>query len=151
MLSQSCKYGIWAILYLASDPDREYISIREISSKLKISFHFLTKILQSLTQAKVIVSMRGASGGVALARSAKDINLREIIEAVDGNHIFTECILGLPGCGNEKPCPMHEKWAVKRSEFTQMCEATTLDALATDAETSRWLNSEVMPGINMHS
>lgn len=142
MLSQSCKYGIWAILYLASVSDRKYVAIREISSNLKISFHFLTKILQSLTQANIIVSMRGASGGVALARPADTIHLREIIEAVDGSDIFTECILGLPGCDNDQHCPLHTKWAAKREAFTEMCESTTLDMMVDDAESSIWLNSE---------
>jgi len=148
MLSQSCKYGIWAVLYMASDPDRDFISIREISNELKISFHFLTKILQSLTRAKIIVSMRGANGGVSLARPAKDINLHEIIVAIDGDDIFTSCVLGLPGCGNEKPCPLHNKWVDNREAVTGMCENTNLKDLALEAESTRWLNSDIFPGFH---
>ncbi|CAN0202088.1 unnamed protein product, partial [Chrysoparadoxa australica] len=48
LLSKSCVYGLRASIYLASKSDEEFNSIKEMSDKLEISFHFLTKILQQL-------------------------------------------------------------------------------------------------------
>jgi len=49
LLSRSCEYAIQAVLYLAENREQRFISIKEIAEKNDISFHFLGKILQSLT------------------------------------------------------------------------------------------------------
>jgi hypothetical protein len=45
-ISKSCSYGIRSVVYLSGQPDDKYVSIRDISNDLNISYHFLTKILQ---------------------------------------------------------------------------------------------------------
>src|SRR5690625_7578709 len=84
-----------ATLHLATLKSDGYVSIRAISEELDISFHFLTKIFQKLTQAGILASFRGPNGGVALARPATRITLLDIVIAIDGPELFTECVLGL--------------------------------------------------------
>lgn len=117
-------------MYMATLEQSEYVTIQQISEKLKISFHFLTKILQTLTENNIMVSYRGPKGGVALARKSKDIRLIEIVDAIDGTHIFSECIFGLPGCGNMTPCPLHGEWEREREKLRRMFNDTTLADLA---------------------
>jgi Rrf2 family iron-sulfur cluster assembly transcriptional regulator len=130
LLSKSCEYGLRAVVYLAAKQDEEYVSIREISEKLDISFHFLTKILQQLTSANLLESFRGPKGGVKLHRASEQINLREIVEAIDGTELWTGCVLGLPGCGEQRPCPLHDEWATRRTNIKEMLEAMDLGHLA---------------------
>lgn len=130
LLSKSCVYGLRASLYLASNQNGHYISISQLSDKLDISFHFLTKILQQLTAAGLLESLKGPKGGVRLTMSGSEISLLEIVVAIDGSDLFTECVLGLPGCGVEKPCPMHEMWASTRGEIQEMLETTDLATMA---------------------
>jgi Rrf2 family protein len=115
LLSRSCVYGLRAVIFIAQNHNNAYVSIREISEKLNISFHFLTKILQILTQNKILISYRGPSGGIKLAKPSSAITILDIINAIDGDALFKECILGLPNCGDDKPCPLHDKW----SEYCQ--------------------------------
>ncbi len=126
LLSKSCEYGLRATLYLASSSNEKYISIKKLSEKLDISFHFLTKILQELTAAGLLESMKGPKGGVRLSKASDDISLQEIVVAIDGIEIFTECVLGLPGCGSEKPCPMHNMWAEARDDIEKVFRTTSL-------------------------
>lgn len=130
LLSKSCEYGIRATLYVSSSGQDGYLSIREISDKLDLSFHFLTKILQKLTHAGLLHSFRGPNGGVALAKPANKITLADIVIAIDGPELFTECILGLPECGEQKPCPMHEQWKVERDRLQKIMTEKTLAKLA---------------------
>ncbi|HKL20137.1 MAG TPA: Rrf2 family transcriptional regulator [Halalkalibaculum sp.] len=130
LLSKSCVYGLRASLFLASNQDGDYISIREMSDKLNISFHFLTKILQQLSAAGLMESYKGPNGGVRLTKSGSKVNLFEIVAAIDGVELFTECALGLPGCGTAKPCPLHDKWAEARDGIRVMLEKTDLVELA---------------------
>lgn len=133
MLSKSCIYGIQAAIYVAANVSQEFVPISQIASELKISFHFLTKVLQQLTQAGLMNSYRGPKGGVALAKPSKDITLYDLIGAIDGTSIFTECMLGLPGCGIAEPCPAHEQWTRVRGELTVIARRLTLDNMAKKA------------------
>ena len=132
LLSRSCEYGLRASLYLASLQEDGFTPIRAISDELDIEFHFLTKIFRQLTEAGLMHSQRGPRGGIALARSPDRITLLEIVVAIDGDDLFQECVLGLPGCGEQKPCPMHERWAVERERVKKMFTETTLATMAED-------------------
>jgi Rrf2 family protein len=148
VLSKACNYAIRAALYIASHQDgRNYIPIREMSEKLEISFHFLTKILQVLTQNGIMVSFRGPHGGVALAREPKDITVKDIVVAIDGPTLFESCILGLEGCGQSNPCPLHEEWSALRDRLAKMFENMDLETLskgvqAKDFRIANFLDSE---------
>jgi Rrf2 family protein len=55
-----------------------------IARKRDISERFLLKVLKPLVSAQILTSIKGPNGGYRLAKPASDINLLEIIEAVDG-------------------------------------------------------------------
>ena len=130
MFSKSCVYGIRAVLYLTLHNDRQFVSIKEISQKLDISFHFLTKILQVLTQHGMIASFKGPKGGVKLAREAENISILDIILTLDGDGLFEQCILGLPGCMDKIPCPLHHDWQRQRDKLKQNFKSADLKNLA---------------------
>jgi len=129
LLSKSCVYGLRASLYLASRKDGEFIPIRKMSDKLEISFHFLTKILQQLTAEGIMESFKGPNGGIRLSKDGSEVPLMDIVLAIDGPQLLTECALGLPGCGTKNPCPLHDKWAETRDSIREMLEQTTLTEL----------------------
>lgn len=130
LLSKACEYGLRAALYLASLDEDGYVSIRVISDELDISFPFLTKIFQQLNEAGLLESHRGPSGGVAFTKPADEITLLDIVVAIDGSDLFKECVLGLPNCGEDKPCPIHERWAEERTRLKTMFQHNTLDDMA---------------------
>ncbi|MER3329228.1 MAG: Rrf2 family transcriptional regulator [Candidatus Kapaibacterium sp.] len=130
LLSKSCVYGIRASIFIASEADNGFISISQVAKELNLSPHFLTKILQELTNDNLLVSHKGPKGGVKFARDTKDIKLIEIIGAIDGLDLFTECALGLEGCGVYKPCPLHDSWTAHRESLKSLFEQENLHDLA---------------------
>ncbi len=132
ILSKSCIYGIRAATYIATQKSRKFIPIKEVSNQLDISFHFLTKILQELTKSEIMVSYRGPSGGIGLAKPPETISLYDIVKVLECSEVFETCILGLPGCGQLTPCPLHEKWGKSREEIKSIFTQTTLAELAQD-------------------
>jgi Rrf2 family protein len=145
ILSNTCDYGLRAVCYIASEENRRHVSIREISEKLNISFHFLTKILQILTQHQLLNSFRGPNGGVALARSPDTITLMEIIQAIDGPDLFEKCILGLDNCGNDHPCPLHRQWVGIRENISDLFGRTTLKDVADMVRTNGYRLTNILP------
>lgn len=137
LLSKGCEYGLRAMIHLASlNAGDAYLSIRRISEEVDVPYSFLAKVFQQLARANVLKSLRGPQGGVALARRADAIFLKDIVTAVDGSALFTECVLGLPGCGNRKPCPLHNRWAVERERLETLFESMTLSELAERTQAS---------------
>lgn len=131
ILSNASEYGIRALLYLASrSQNNEFISIGKISEDLNISFHFLTKICQTLVQHGLLESARGPAGGITFKRPPTQILLSEVILALEGKNFFDKCVLGLPGCGDRKPCPFHAFWRVMKLTVKSEFETTTLATLS---------------------
>ena len=130
LLSKRCVYGLRATLYLVAHQEgRGYVSIKDIAEALEVSFHFLTKILQQLTEGGFLLSSRGSTGGVMMARPAGEISVLDVIECLDGPDLFQACVLGMEGCNERKPCPLHASWVSHRAELYKLFSHTTLDAL----------------------
>lgn len=130
ILSRGCEYGLRAALYLVSLGTDGFVPIRKLSDELDIEFHFLTKQFQQLSEAGIVHSQRGPKGGIALARPAGRITLLDIVLAIDGPQLFQECVLGLPGCGEREPCPLHGPWATERERLRMMFMNTSLSEMA---------------------
>ena len=130
LLSKQCAYAIRATIYLAAQEEKKYVPIRDIAKKLHLSFHFLTKIFQTLTGANIIESVKGPKGGVTLKIQPENITILDIIHIIDGEDIFDECVLGLPGCSDENPCPMHSTWGHLRKDLYMLLKKETLKDLA---------------------
>ncbi|MBP6185736.1 MAG: Rrf2 family transcriptional regulator [Saprospiraceae bacterium] len=133
VLSQVCINGLRALLYLSSQNRQSgYTGIKDMAQELGISFHFLTKILQLLTQKGILLSYRGPNGGVALNVSPDKLVLLDIVYLFEGEDFFDTCLLGLPGCGEKKPCPVHAFWKDTKAALKLEFETTTLAALGED-------------------
>ena len=138
LLSKSCTYAIRAALLISkkkTDTGREYIPVSELAAELEISFHFLTKILQKLTEAEIMDSFRGPKGGVTLTKSPQKIKIIEIIVAIDGMDFFESCVFGLPSCSDEHPCPLHKQWKNQRKEIFDIFKKNTIHDLTLNENT----------------
>jgi Rrf2 family transcriptional regulator, iron-sulfur cluster assembly transcription factor len=129
LLSRACEYAIQAALYLAEHDDTPYISVKEIAERNEISFHFLGKIVQTLTQKGILASYKGPKGGVRLARPPEEITVLQIVEAIDGLAVLQKCVLGLPECGDEHPCALHNQWGRIRAEIYEMLNGKSIAQL----------------------
>ena len=132
MLSSAAQDTIRAAVWLSTKEKGEFHRIQIISEELELPFHFMAKSLQKLVHAGILISQRGASGGVTLAKEASEITLMSIIEAVDGTTFFDACVLGIGDCEAEKPCALHEQWDVWRQEMLEMYSAMRLSEITDD-------------------
>lgn len=127
--SKACELGIQAVLFLSIKKEKIIFNAEEISKELKVPKEFVSKVLQKLTYYGIVGSKKGKSGGFYLARSPNLIRIIDIIEAIDGLDVFKTCVLGFPGCSNENPCPVHDKWGKLRDEAYKMFSEETLEQL----------------------
>ena len=131
MFSKSCKYALRAVLYLAVKSSKEKkLGVKEISDELSVPKHFLAKILQQLSRNRLISSTKGPSGGFYLSDKNRQTSLRRIVETIDGPEVFNSCILGLPVCSSENPCPLHTKAMIYREGLLELVDGNSIEEMA---------------------
>lgn len=134
MLSNTCKYGIRALLYLAANAEKDKaIGIKKISQDLGIPTPFLGKILQSLARHKILFSSKGPHGGFGLNRPADRITLLDIIQIIDGNDVLDQCLICLKTCKEvdeeSRLCPIHERYNDIRRQIYQLFNEQTVGSV----------------------
>ncbi len=120
LFSRECEYALQAVSYLALKPAGELTSIKDLTKKLRIPYHFLAKILQRLVGKGLLISQKGPSGGFGLATSAESITLFHVVDAVDGSDFLHRCVMGFPECSGKHPCAVHATWGNLRENVYQM-------------------------------
>jgi Rrf2 family protein len=115
MFSLTCKTAIKAVLYLASKKSRdERCGIKEIAEYIGASEHTVGKLLQTLVKEGVIMSAKGPTGGFFLSNAQMQQPVINIVYAIDGAGVFSECGLGLRKCSATQPCPIHHEYKKAR-------------------------------------
>jgi Rrf2 family protein len=138
LFSRQCEYALQAVMFLALKAEGERTSIRELTKKVQIPYHFLAKILQDLTYKGLLVSQKGPTGGFALAKSSKQITLFDIVDAIDGSGFTQNCVLGFPECSGKNPCAVHEKWGPMREELRLMLVSKSIAQMAKEMKKSEY-------------
>jgi len=134
MFSKACEYGIKASIFIAINSlEGKRVSPKEISEEIDSPTAFTAKILQDLVRYNIIDSVKGAYGGFEIDKNKiSKIKLSQIVNAIDGNKIYSGCGLGLHSCDEDHPCPVHDKFKIVRKELKDMLENTNLEQLALD-------------------
>ena len=135
MFSNSSKYAIKAVLYLAlnSSEDRK-IMVKDISGPINVPQPYIAKLLQELSRQNVISSVRGPKGGFYLSEEDKKLPLKKIVNVIDGESRLTSCLLSLENCNEEKPCPLHKLAAPLRTQLLDSLENKSICDLARDVK-----------------
>jgi Rrf2 family protein len=130
-LTRQSDYGVRAILHLASLPYGEVIQTREIAASEDIPGKYLPSIIRTLARAGLIRTLRGNQGGVMLAKPPEDINLREVIEAIEGPIILVQCLRGPNQCEHEADCAFMSVCKNLQGMMVGHLEGTTFADLTT--------------------
>jgi Rrf2 family iron-sulfur cluster assembly transcriptional regulator len=139
MLSNTCKYALSAVLYLAvNSEDGHKVGLKQISKELDIPTPFLGKILQTLAKHKLLFSTKGPNGGFTLGKKPEDILLMDIVQVIDGMDVFHRCVIGVKYCSEQKNhCALHTRYAKFGDEIRSIFEVETIEQLALDIKAGK--------------
>lgn len=138
MLSATCKYGIRAVIYIASKSDQKNnTGLKEIAEKLKIPQPYLAKILQILARKKILHSSKGPHGGFYLLIPASQLTLMDLIEAIDGRNFFDSCYVTGESCNFDNSdngyCVLHNDLRQEKVRLEKFFSSKTVETLARQA------------------
>ena len=132
-LTKKADYGLIAMRHLAAHGHgRTSASAKDIADTYRIPLPLLSKVLQKLARAGLLISEQGSYGGYKLAREAETISALEVIRTMDGPIILTQCFTDHPGCNQSALCPVREPLRKVHEGILGLLSGITISDLSND-------------------
>lgn len=131
MFKKETEYALRGMVYIQVQnlKDRRP-GVAEIAHEIEAPFFFTAKIFQHLAKLDFVRSLKGKGGGFFLDPDKKDLTLKEIIIAIEGEELFIGCGFGLKNCDENNPCPLHHHYGQIRDEINKLVTTETIQSLA---------------------
>ena len=133
LLTHAADYAVRVMIHLAAAPEEERRSLSALAEATGAPSSFLSKVLQTLSRAGLVLSRRGSDGGFEISSMGRRANLRDVIEAIDGPLFLNTCVGPSEACERSGTCPAHPVWVKAQDSVTAILEATSITALAAEA------------------
>ena len=91
-ISTKGRYALRFLIDLAQHQEENFVSVKDISERQKISRKYLEQILPLLTGAGMLKATRGANGGYKLTRETTEYTVSEILKVTEKNIIPVTCL-----------------------------------------------------------
>jgi len=128
-ISRRFDYGLQIMLALAKTGDHP-IATAALSRNLDIPLPFMHQIAHTLMQKGLIKTIPGPRGGIRLNRPPDSINLREIMEALEGPIHLSPCLESANACPHRETCVYLPVWASLQDAINRALQSLTLEKLA---------------------
>ena len=132
-------YAARALLSLALHATEGPTSVRDIADRTGLPQPYLEQILLALKGAGLVRSKRGVGGGYVLARPPDEIDLAEVVSAVDGPIQAGD--FGRPhtngACDHEGQCVLLAIWGDVGDHMRRLLEGYSLADLAAITQGNR--------------
>lgn len=129
-ITRQADYAIRAVRHLSNLSINERAATSKIALEQKIPPSFLAKIISQLSIAGLLHTSRGARGGVRLAKHPKEISLLDVVEAIDGPILLSECVANSNLCTFESDCPLKPIWGEAQVELVRKLGSTSFAQFA---------------------
>jgi len=136
-LTRGGDYAVRIMVHLASAPWGALIPRRQIQEEQDVPPAHLGKIIQALGRAKLVLTFRGAGGGVRLAVRPEEVTLRQVIEAVEGPIYLNRCLVAPGACPRDWFCAVHPVWHRIQEALMRELDGVTMAALAVPEGSAR--------------
>jgi Rrf2 family protein len=136
-LSQRFGYGLHAMAYIATKPAGQLSTLPEMAVWMRtvwpeVSQTYLSNVVQRLARGGLLRSHRGVSGGYSLARPAEELNLRHVVELLEGVEL-DRCSLSLEGgCATQGRCAIQNRLRAVEEAYLESMSDLTIALLAGD-------------------
>ena len=131
-ISRRVDYAVRIMIELALN-EGQCIPARQISSSTNVPKAFLHKISADLVKADLITTQAGPHGGLQLNRAADQINLQQVVEAIEGPICLNICLIKPQECKRDSFCPAHDFWGEMQSMIIDRLQNTYLTQLVASA------------------
>ena len=129
-LTRAADYAVRVMVHLAKSPRDQRALLPAIGAATSAPESFLSKVLQSLTRARLIESRRGPAGGFQISTRGRQASMLEVIEAIDGPVSLNVCLNPNRSCPRKGRCPAHLVWAKAQEALLGVLSTALISDLA---------------------
>ena len=147
MITKKAEYAIIILSELASHEQGAMVTSKSIAQKRGLPVNLVVQLASVLKEAGWLQGARGPSGGIKLTADPAQINLKEVIETVDGQISITRCLFSEEPCRDQEHCFLREVWTKAQNSMLSVFEETTIKEISESAF-SRAAESAVAAAIN---
>ncbi|QRN86287.1 Rrf2 family transcriptional regulator [Clostridia bacterium] len=134
-ISTKGTYGLRAMVDLAIFSQVKPVSLKKIAARQEISELYLEQIFSKLKKSGLVMSKRGIQGGYYLDREPKDIKVKDILEALEGDLSVVTCLANeSEPCNRAEICPTKILWKRINRSVQRTLDAYTLEDLIVEAK-----------------
>jgi Rrf2 family protein len=128
-LSTKGRYGTRLLLELALHQGEGLVPLKDIAQKQEIPLQYLEHVITPLITGGIIRSVRGAGGGIMLAKAPEDIRLSDVIKLLEGPIALVDCVNNPEICDRSSSCVTRDIWCEVKESMNRVLESTTLQDL----------------------
>ncbi len=128
-LSTRTRYGVRALVDLAFHNGEGPMLLKDIARRQQISSMYLVHLITPLVTAGIVGSIRGAKGGIWLAKPPSAVKLSEVIQLLEGSIAPVECVNDASSCPRSNFCATRDVWDELKQAMDGVLESTTLQDL----------------------
>ena len=128
-LSTRGQYGTRALLELSIRYGEGPVPLKDIAQRQQIPLQYLEHLITPLIAAGIVRSIRGARGGVLLAKAPAEIKLSEVIQLLEGSIAPVACVSDPKYCSRSDFCVTRDVWGELKKVMDGVLESTTLQDL----------------------
>lgn len=128
-VSTQVRYALRGLIHLAEHEGTEPVAISQIAEEEDISKKYLENIFKLLKRGGIVRSLRGPVGGYMLTRKPEEIDLAEIVEAVEGRISVVECLGSPEICERTPGCLTRNVWEELQRNMMEYCASKTLESI----------------------
>jgi len=130
-------YATRLMACMAAQPETVNSAV-SLAERARLEVPTVSKLLKLLTQAGLVESFRGVSGGYRLANSPESISIADIVSAIEGPIAMTECSLARESCHHEPHCEISGTWQqISKAIETTLKKITLADMAQAQKSTRR--------------
>lgn len=127
--STKTRYGIRAMLEIASDPAQTGVFQKDIAEKQQISIKYLDQIIHALKATGLIVNLKGKKSGYILTRPAAEITMLDIHKAFEPGICVIDCLSKTVYCNLKDTCHTRGFWGKLNNMILDYFQQVTLQDL----------------------
>ncbi len=137
-ISTKGRYALRIIIDLAENDDGNYIAMKQVAQRQRLSLKYLEHILSILKQNNIVEGLHGKGGGYKLTRRPQDYTVGEILRLVEGELAPVACLeCGAKPCENMEHCRTLEMWKGLHKLIDEYFNGITIkDLMQEDADHS---------------
>jgi Rrf2 family protein len=129
-LTRAADYAVRVMIHLAKMQRGTRLSLPVLAAATGAPDSFLSKVLQSLTRARLVTSQRGPAGGFQISAPGRQASMREVIEAIDGPMNLNVCLGNNQACPRRQWCPAHPVWVKAQEALFDVLNKARISDLA---------------------